>query len=260
MRRLASALVAFLLFFAPPMRSTAQDAGPMHAPDFRAQQFLIAIYFGLKPNAPFVAIAKTVWVKFMPDNSTITTWNKRYVARDADGRIVQERRTLVPDDSKQPPKVRVLEYTDPQEHTFYICNPYSKICNLSNYYVRESNTLTPEGLQPDGMSYLTREDLGVDSFVGLEVPPSRETFTYFKQTIGNTKTILRTIEYWYSLALGVNMQVKRHDPHDGDQTLWLTNISLSTTDSEKFKIPEGNRIIDYRNARRDSGVAATDPH
>ena len=56
------------------------------------------------------------------------------------------------------------------------------------------------------------------------------------------------------------MQIKRHYPHDGDQTLWLTNISLSTTDSEKFKIPEGNRIIDYRNARRDSGVAATDPH
>ena len=239
---------------------TAQDEGPMHAPDYRAQQVLIALYFGPKPNAPFTATAKTVWVKIMPDDSTITTWNERTVARDMDGRIFQERRFLVPDNSKDPPALRVLEYSDPLGHTFYNCDPNSKRCDLRNYYPAGIQPLTPEGLQPDGTTYLTRENLGVDTFEGLEVQRSRETFTYYRQTIGNTKTILRTVEYWYSPALGINVQVKRHDPRDGDQTLWLTNISLSPADPETFKVPADFQIFDGRNAQPLRRFPVEEPH
>jgi hypothetical protein len=228
---------------------TAQDDGAMHAPDYRARQVLIALYFGPKPKAPFTATAKTVWVKIMPDDSTITTWNERTVARDMDGRIFQERRFLVPDDGKHQPELRVLEYSDPLQHTFYNCNPYSKSCDLSNYFPPGIQPLTPEGLQPDGTTYLTRENLGVDTFEGLDVQHSRETFTYYRQTIGNTKTILRTVEYWYSPALGINVQVKRHDPRDGDHTLWLTNISLTAADPETFKAPADYQMFDRRTPR-----------
>ena len=239
---------------------TAQDEGPMHAPDYRAQQFLIALYVGPQPNAPFTATAKTVWVKIMPDDSTITTWNERTVARDMDGRIFQERRFLVPDNSKDPPGLRLLEYSDPLEHTFYNCDPNSKRCDLRNYYPAGIQPLTPEGLHPDGTTYLTRENLGVDTFEGLEVQRSRETFTYYRQTIGNTKTILRTVEYWYSPALGINVQVKRHDPRDGDQTLWLTNISLSPADPETFKVPADFQIFDGRNAQPLRRFPVEEPH
>jgi hypothetical protein len=158
---------------------TAQGEAPMHAPDFRAQQVLIALYFGPKPNAPFTATAKTVWVKIMPDDSTITTWNERAVARDMEGRVFQERRFLVPDNSKDPPEVRALQFTDPVERVRYDCDPNSRSCDLSNYYAPPGiQPLTPEGLQPDGTTYLTRENLGVDTFEGLEVERSRETFTY----------------------------------------------------------------------------------
>jgi hypothetical protein len=224
----------------------AQDDGPMHAPDYRAQQVLIALYFGPKPNAPFTATAKTVWVKIMPDDSTITTWNERSVARDMDGRIFQERRFLAPDNSKDPPGLRELQFTDPVEHTRYDCDPNSKSCDLSSYSPLAIQPLTAEGLQPDGTTYLTRENLGVDTFEGLEVEHSRETFTYYRQTIGNTKTILRIVEYWYSPALGINVQVKRHDPRDGDQTLWLTNISLTAAGPETFKVPADYQIFDRR--------------
>jgi hypothetical protein len=88
----------------------------------------------------------------------------------------------------------------------------------------------------------------VDTFDDLEVQRSREIYTFFSQTIGNTKTILRTVEYWYSPQLGVNLQVKRHDPRDGDQTLWLTNITLSAPDPATFEIPQGYKIIDHRGA------------
>lgn len=248
--RLVPALIAAICVLPfSALALAAQDPGPEHAPDFRAQQFLIALYFGPKTNAPFTAIAKTTWVKIMPDNSTITTWNDRVVARDMDGRIFQERRTLVADNSKEGPRVRVLEYSNPQQKTFYSCNPYGKICNLSHYYWIESEPLRPVGLQPDGMSYLTRENLGIDTYEGLEVQRSRETFTYFKQTIGNTKTILRVVDYWYSPALGINVKVVRHDPRDGDQTLWLTNISLSAPDPSVFQIPTDYQIFDRRTTR-----------
>jgi hypothetical protein len=246
---IAAAVVAAASCLLGPAQLSAQDDGPMHAPDYRAQQILIALYFGPKANAPFSATAKTVWVKIMPDDSTVTTWNERAVARDMDGRIFEERRFLVPDNSKDPPGLRLLEYSDPQQHALYNCNPNSKRCDLYNYFPGEMQPPAPVGLQPDGTTYLTRENLGVDTFEGLEVQRSRETYTYYKQTIGNTKTILRTVEYWYSPALGVNVQVKRHDPRDGDQTLWLTNISLTAADSETFQIPADYQVFDRRIAR-----------
>ena len=93
---------------------------------------------------------------------------------------------------------------------------------------------------------VARENLGTDTFEGLDVQRSRETFTFYKQSIGNTNTILRIVDYWYSPALGINVKVVRHDPRDGDQTLWLTDISQSAGDPQSFKVPEGYRIIDHR--------------
>jgi hypothetical protein len=105
---------------------------------------------------------------------------------------------------------------------------------------------SPVGLQPDRTTYLTRENLGTDTFAGLEVQRSRETLTVGSESEGNTRTMVRTVDYWYSPALGVNVQVKRHDPRDGDQTLWLTDVSLNAPDPEIFKIPADFSVVDHR--------------
>ena len=246
MRRISFAFIA-VIFFALPLNLTAQQGEPQHAPDFRARQTIKALFFGPKANAPFVATAKTVWVKIMPDNSTITTENHRYLARDMDGRIFQERRGFVsvPNDGKQEPQLQAMEYGDPLEHSYYSCNPYAKTCALGRYFV-PTMSLIPSGLQPDGTTYLTRENLGEDTFEGLDVQRSRETYTYYKQTIGNTNTILRVVDYWYSPLLDINVKVVRHDPRDGEQTLWLTDISLTAPDPTVFQVPAEYKIIDYR--------------
>ncbi len=229
----------------------AQRAAATHAPDFRAPQKIAPLYFPPQPRAPFMAIAKTLWVHTLPDKSTVTTQNERVVARDMDGRIFQERRTFipVPDDGKQQSIAYVNEYTDPAAHTMYSCFPEARTCNLNNYFDPLSLPEAPAGLQPDGISFLTRENLGVDTFEGLPVERSRETFTFFKDKIGNTKTILRVVDYWYSPALGINVKVVRHDPRDGEQTLWLTNISTTAADPETFKVPAGFQIFDRRAAQ-----------
>ncbi len=248
MKRFAPALVSFLVL-ALPASASPQEA-PGHAPDYRAQQRIAPLDFPPKPDAPFMAIAKTTWVQMLPDGSTVTYQNERTVARDTEGRIFQERRTFipVPDVNNRQSQVRVLDYSDPVAHTLYDCNPYTRVCNLFPYSEPVTQPLRPAGLQPDGLSYLTRENLGADTFAGLEVQRSRETFTFYKQSVGNTGTILRTVEYWYSPALGINVKVVRHDPRDGDQTLWLTDISLSPADPQYFTVPASYRIVDHRAA------------
>jgi hypothetical protein len=197
-----------------------------------------------------MAIAKTEWVRTLPDGSTVTVQNARVVARDADGRIFQERRTFVPvpDNGKRESVAYATEYLDPVEHTLYRCDPGQKTCNLFEYNDPGSEPILAPGLQPDKTAYLTRENLGTDTFAGLEVQRSRDTLTLAAQSVGNSKTILRSTDFWYSPELGVNVQVKRRDPRDGDQTLWLTDLSLTAAAPETFKVPAAYRVIDHRNA------------
>jgi hypothetical protein len=241
----------------------SQAGAPEHAPDFRAIERIAPLTFPPKTNAPFMAVAKTTWVRNLPDGSTITTQNERVVTRDAEGRIFQERRTFtpVPDVQDQKSEAYVNVYSDPVEHTLYNCRLTMRTCDLFSYYEPADAPLTPAGLQPDGVTFLTRENLGVDTIQGIEVQRSREVYTHYVTTIGNTKTVLRTIEYWYSPALGVNVKVVRHDPRDGDQTLWLSDISMQQADAETYKPPAGFHIIDHRvaGAGSEAGAARTQP-
>jgi hypothetical protein len=248
MRIFAPAVAAALLLLSSSACLMSQEAVPAHARDGRAPQLISPLYFSAKPGAPFTAIAKTVWVSILPDGSTVTSENARLVTRDAEGRIFQERATFlpVPNDGTHKSWVHATDYTDPVEHTHYHCDTGPKVCELYGFDAQVTDALVPAGLQPDKTTFLTREDLGSDTFAGLEVQKSRETFTIYRESVGNTRTILRTVDYWYSPALGVNVQVKRHDPRDGDQTLWLANISLTPSDPDKYKAPADYRIVDQR--------------
>jgi hypothetical protein len=251
MRNFAPAGFAAFLVFSSSACLMAQNSGPAHAPDGRAPQLISPLYFPPKPNFPFTATAKTVVVRTLPDGSTVTSENSRLVTRDSEGRIFQQRVIFVPvpNDGTHKSWVHATDYYDPVEHTYYHCDTAPKVCNLFDYYAPATDTVVPAGLQSNKTTFMTREDLGAETFDGLEVQKSRETTTLYTESVGNSRTILRTVDYWYSPVLGVNLQVKRHDPRDGDQTLWLADVSLTASDPETFKVPADYRIIDQRNTK-----------
>jgi hypothetical protein len=227
--------------------NAAQDSGPSHAPDFRAQQKIAPLYFSPTANAPFSAIAHTTWVQNLPDGSTVTHENERIVARDNDGRIFQERRIFVPvpnprNEQSIPYQV---QYDDPVQHVTYICWAGNKTCDAYPLHIVPDFEL-PAGLQADKTTYLTRENLGTETLTGLDVVHTRETYTYYRASVGNTNTILRTVDYWFSSALNVNVKVVRHDPRDGDQTLWLSDLAQTAPEASWFAIPQDYRVVDHR--------------
>jgi hypothetical protein len=72
----------------------------VQAEDGGVSERLESIVIPPKPQAPFTLTLETEWVKTLSDGGTITFVNKRRIARDAKGRIYQERWALVPKDGK----------------------------------------------------------------------------------------------------------------------------------------------------------------
>lgn len=250
--RIAAVLAVSLLAFGG-LRAAAQEDEALHAPDRRAPQLIAPLVFPATPGAPFMAIAKTVWVRNLGNGATVTAQNERVVARDGQGRVFEERRSFVPAGGKGQSIVVAQDYIDPVQHTTTHCVVGPKVCTLHTFFGPAKIEERPAGMQPNGSTYLSREDLGVDTFAGQNVRHSRETTTLAAGTVGNTGTILRTCEYWYSPALGINLQVARHDPRDGDQTLWLTDLTLSAPSPDTFSPPSGYRMIDMRGSVTSAG-------
>jgi len=243
MKRIVLVVRLVLALLACTLGLVSQEAAPTHAPDGRAPQLIMPITFPPRPGAPFMAIARMVSVQILPDGSTVTRHSERAVARDNDGRIFEERREFMPGSGPEVSRVWAVDYMDPQAHTQHRCYPMSNYCEIYDYYFGMPRMM-PAGLQADKTTYLTRELFGTETVAGLEALHSRETFTLYMESVGNSRTILRIVDYWYSPELGINVQVKRHDPRDGDQTLWLTDLTQSAPDPATFNLPEGYRMVD----------------
>ncbi len=198
-------------------------------------------------GAPFQATVNTVWTKHLPDGSTSILTNHRFVARDGQGRVYQERRTFVPEGSDREPRVRFIEISSPVTHTQYYCDPMLSSCELRSYYAPISEPILPVGPIGDGKRELSRASLGTKTIEGVEVIGTRETITIAPgSAMGNTAPVEETKEFWYSPKLGINLQVTRLDPMHGDQVFTVSSITLSEPDSRLFVLPAKCKVTDLR--------------
>ncbi len=205
-----------------------------------------------KAKAPFTLILETEWARGLADGGTITTVNKRRMARDAEGRIYQERWLLVPKNGKQESVITAIQISDPIAHTLYSCFPHDakKRCQLVTYTPSPAtifNFQGPASLQfADGSGDIVRVDLGNQLVSGVEAAGTRVTVHYNAGTFGNDRPMTIAREFWYAAQLGFNLLSKRSDPRIGSQTFTVTNLTLADPDPKLFGLPEGFTVVDER--------------
>src|SRR2546425_10712555 len=253
-------LACFLLL--PNSVSLAQaQQQPQRPPDGGTREVLISILIPSLPNAPFTATVNTEWIRQLPDGSAITLKNHRAIARDAAGRIFQERRALVPDDGTNKSGVSQIEISDPVAHELYICMPDGRTCQLEVFSPLES---APYGAP--GKAHMVQgsssqsEDLGKQAIGGLETVGTRETTIIPAGTIGNNSPLMSKREFWFSPQRGVNLISKRQDPLSGTQNFEVSDIALGDPDAKLFEVPSGFKILDLRKPPEISSPPASSPN
>jgi hypothetical protein len=246
MKGFASLLLAGSLILVASLSVAQSPQEPQRPADGGTREVLISILIPSLPNAPFTATVNTEWIRQLADGSTITLKNHRAIARDMAGRIFQERRALVTDDSKHDSPVTQIEISDPVSHELYICVPHELVCQVELFPPLESagSRAPPMARKEPGSPGL--EDLGKQSIDGLETVGAREIVVLETGAIGNDRPLLAKREFWYSEKLGVNLISKRQDPRFGTQNFELTDIILGEPDPKMFELPSGSKVIDLR--------------
>jgi hypothetical protein len=205
-----------------------------------------------KAKAPFTLVLETEWARGLADGGTITTANKRRMARDTEGRIYQERWALVPKNGKQESVMTAIQISDPIAHTLYSCFPRDakKRCQLVTYTPSTATVFNfqgpPSGQSVDGSGDIVRVDLGKQLISGVEAAGTRITVHYNAGTFGNDRPMTIDREFWYAAQLGFNLLSKRSDPRIGSQTFTVTNLALADPDPMLFELPEGFTVVDER--------------
>jgi hypothetical protein len=226
---------------------------PTH--DGGVSEVLQSIVVGPKAGAPFTLTLETEWEKQLYDGGTITFVNKRRIARDASGRIYQERWALVPkNDERVKSLMTVIQIMDPNKHTLYNCWYVDKpnTCVLLEYGGSTEKIYKPAspptGEWRGGGGSSVHEDLGKQFIQGVLTEGTRDRMTYNAGSFGNDRPVTVENEFWWSPALGLNLLSIKKDPRIGKQTFTVTSVLLGEPDPSLFALPAGFTVVDHRSS------------
>jgi len=217
-----------------------------------AAQVLESIYIPAIQHAPFTAIVHTECVRTLPDGGTFTLVNQRPIARDSEGRIYQERWTLVPKNGHIASERTTIQIGDPNAHTLYNCFVFNKPRNCTLETFKETTAvvykpaIAKSGPLPYTDGYITHEDLGTQSIEGIDTTGTRDTTTYNQGAIGNDCPTSLKREFWYAASLGINLRSEVSDPSFGRQIFTITDVNLSEPDLNLYELPQGYAVVDRR--------------
>jgi hypothetical protein len=230
----------FLMAFQLP----AQEAS--RAPDGGTSYRVDGVELLGIPNKPLSGKSSIEWTRTLEDGSTVTVHLEANLARDSQGRMYRERRSFVPVNSGQQPRLTEIRLLDPAAKSQANCTVATKQCIVSDYRPRTSFRLMPAGAFANGTRFLAREDLGTNTIEGMNVAGTKETVTVNAGVLGNDRPLASTREFWYSAELETNLAVTRIDPREGKQVVKLVELSRSEPDPRLFEIPDGYSVRDAR--------------
>jgi hypothetical protein len=225
----------------PNSRPVSQDGG--------VREVVESIVVPPIPHAPFFATLATEAIKYAANGATMTGVNERHIARDAQGRVYQERWFLVPRNVQS--TMNWIQLADPSRGTLYNCSTIKHVCDLLLYnpasdLAAASPVKGKSGPLPNGDGNVSWEDLGKRNIAGMETVGTRSTTILNAGSMGNDEPLTSMSEYWHSEELGINLLSIRSSPFFGKQTFTVTELTPGDPDPHLFDLPAGYKINDQR--------------
>ena len=225
----------------------------VHTHDGGVTEVLQSIDVPPKAGAPFTLTLETEWVKQLSDGGTTTLVNKRRIARDAVGRVYQERWALVPkNDHRVQSIMSMIQIFDPLAHTRYDCFLLEETnkCELLPYTRSTSDIYKPmspaTGQLPGDQGSAIHEDLGKRFIAGVETEGTHDTLIYNPGVYGNDRKMTVENEFWWSPQVGLNLLSIKTDPRIGKQTFTVTELAQGDPEPSLFQLPTGFMVVDRR--------------
>jgi hypothetical protein len=171
----------------------------------------------------------------------------REVARDAQGRVYNVFRQLVPDAAATEPPIIRIHFYDPQTRGYTYLYPEQKIYVTGTVNHPPASEPADSVASPPGSSFplnqfTKQEDLGTQTVDGVTAHGVREIQTLAASSGNSGHEILLMDEYWYSDDLHMNVMIKHSDPRTGNVTMTLTKVTRGDPDPSLFKIPDGYKL------------------
>lgn len=225
---------------------------------------------GLTIGKPYSATAVTHTVQMLADGSQIETTRSQVLYRDDEGRtrtevndgksiqIVDRVAGITYSINTAAKTARALEIvragrgvnvnaTQPAANangTVAPAAPRAAVDNLRDAVVQLD--MLKEGMaagQAPRRPSRASEDLGTQSFDGVQAHGVRTTSTIPVGAIGNNRELKTVTDLWESKDLGIIVKSVSADPRFGTTTYELTNIVQSSPDPSLFRVPAGYTIL-----------------
>jgi hypothetical protein len=231
-----------------------QPQQPIRRPDGGTSGNMESIFIAPKPGAPFSFTLHTEWTRPLGNGGTFTFTNERHIVRDGRGRIYQERWLLVPKGGQQKSIMTTIQITDPEQHTWYNCVTFTKVCDIYRYSLSSTDVFVPftapTSSSPTGTSSHQHQDLGVSTYEGENTHGYRETTTIEPGVMGNDQPMVSTREFWYAPRLAVNLLSIVDSPISGKQVFTVKDLSISEPEPSYFQVPVDYKVVDRRNEEK----------
>lgn len=195
---------------------------------------------------PYTAEFKTTHVQTLADGSTITHETTDILARDSQGRSYNiSSGTSVGDNPSEYTNVNI---NDPiaKTHTFW-STPGQRVfvTNTPDAGITPPSCLAAERTMPvpanEQQEKSKVEDLGKQTFQGVEAHGNRTTWTFAPGAIGNSDLLIHSSEVWFSTTPGyegINVRQINEDPRSGKEMRELVKFTPGEPDAAMFQPPQ----------------------
>lgn len=196
---------------------------------------------------PYTAEFKTTRVQTLPDGSTITHETTDILARDSQGRSYNfSSGTSIGDEQREYTNVNIQDPVA-KTHTFW-STPGQRVFVTNTpdggAMPPSCTANTPAPMTQPAEAHREKpknEDLGKQTFEGVEAQGHRTTWTFAPGAIGNSDLLIHTSEVWFSTTPGlegINVRQVNDDPRSGKETRELVKFTQGEPDAALFQPPQ----------------------